>query len=111
MNGRPFTDVIGEIENGQLLRDLTEQVYKIVEAALDTRKPGTLSLALKFSPTGRGSVEIDAKYDAKIPEHARPTTTFFTTPDGTLLRDDPNQPKLPLRAVDMGDGRPLRDIG
>lgn len=68
MNGKPFTDVLGEIENGQLLRELTEAVYNITLAVRETRKPGGLKLALKFTPTGRGSVEIDAKYDSLEPE-------------------------------------------
>ena len=44
-------------------------------------------------------VELDAKIDATVPEHDRPSTTFFVTPEGTLMRNDPNQPRLPLREV------------
>lgn len=100
IEGKPFTDILGEIENGQFLRELTAQVYEIVRATQETRKPGGLKLAIKISPTGRGSVEIDAKMDAIVPEHDRPSTTFFVTHDGTMMRNDPNQPRLPLREIE-----------
>jgi hypothetical protein len=74
----------------------------------ETRKPGALKLAIKFTPTGRGSIELDAKFDAIEPEHDRPTTTFFLSPDGTLLRNDPNQPRLPLREVETPANDPVR---
>lgn len=107
-DGKPFTDVLGEVENGQLLRDLTREVYKITNATLETRKAGTLKITMKFTPTGRGSVEIDAKYDAAVPEHDRPTTTFFVGTDGELMRNDPSQPDLPLRVVRGQDNDPIR---
>lgn len=99
IEGKPFTDILGEIENGSFLRELTSQVYEIVRATQETRKAGSLKIAIKISPTGRGSVEIDAKMDATVPEHDRPSTTFFVTHDGTMMRNDPNQPRLPLREV------------
>lgn len=100
IEGKPFTDILGEIENGQFLRELTAHVYEIVRATQETRKPGALKLAIRISPTGRGSVEIDAKMDATVPEHDRPSTTFFVTHDGTMMRNDPNQPRLPLREIE-----------
>lgn len=109
--GKPFTDTLGEIEGGRFLRKLTEMVNEIVLAAMETRKAGTLALTLKFTPTGRGSIEIDAKHKATVPEHDRSSTTFFATPEGTLLRDDPTQPRLPLRSVDPDrHHEPLRSV-
>ena len=59
---------------------------------------GTITLNVSISPTGKSFI-VDAKVSAKIPEHDRPSTTFFMTPEGTLMRNDPNQPRLPLREV------------
>lgn len=101
--GKPFTDVLGEIENGSLLRDLTEEVYNIVAATLETRKAGKLKLTLSFLPTGKGLVEIAAKYDADVPEHDRPSTSFFVSKDFALHRNDPDQPRLPLQEVAKGN--------
>ena len=108
ITGKPFTDTLGEIEGGTFLRELTAEFYEVVRAAMETRKAGAMKIAVKVSPTGRGSVEIDAKFDATIPEHDRPSTTFFVTPEGTLLRDDPSQPRLPLRQVDTPRNDPIK---
>jgi len=109
--GKPFTDTLGEIEGGRLLREATAQVRELVLAVMETRKSGSMTLKFKFTATGKGAVEIDAKLDAKVPEHDRTTTTFFTTPEGTLLRDDPAQPRLPLRRVDADRAHePLRSV-
>ncbi len=98
IEGRPFTDVIGELEGGDLLRELTTKLYEVGRAVRDTRKEGGIKLVVKISPTGRSFI-LDAKVEAKVPEHDRPSTTFFMTPEGTLMRNDPNQPRLPLREV------------
>ena len=44
--GKPFTDLLGEIEGGELLHDLTEAYYLIVSAVMETRKAGKLKLAI-----------------------------------------------------------------
>lgn len=104
--GKPFSDVLGEIENGNFLHDLTEQTYNIIAAVMETRKPGSLTLKMKFTPTGKGTVNVDADYDANEPEHDRPTTTFFVGKDFSLQRSDPNQPRLPLREVEHPNNEP-----
>jgi hypothetical protein len=111
IEGKPFTDILGDLENGDLLAEITTDIYALVRAVQDTRKPGAFKLTLKMVPTGRASVEIEADYDVKIPEHDRPNTTFFVDGQGTLLRNDPMQPRLPLREVD-GDRRDnLKTVG
>lgn len=110
IEGRPFTDVIGDLENGDVIADLTASLYEVVRAVQETRKPGGIKFTLKVTPTGRGSVELDAKYDASVPEHDRPCTTFFVGKDGSLLRNDPNQPRLPLREVMDNDTGELRTV-
>jgi len=110
--GKPFTDLLGEIEDGALLHDLTEQVYNLIAAVMDTRKPGKIKLVLDIAPTGKGTVNIDAKYDVSEPEHDRPTTTFFVGKDLSLQRNDPNQPRLPLREVtDERDTQEVKHVG
>lgn len=97
--GKPFTDLLGELENGQLLKDLTAAYYAVANACRDTLKPGSVGLKITLTPNARGTFELDVKLDKKVPEHDRPTTTFFITPEGALLRNDPNQPKLPFAVV------------
>lgn len=108
--GKPFTDVLGEIENGHLLHELTEGVYNVIAAVMETRKPGSIKIKLSFTPTGKGTVNVDADFETKEPEHDRPTTTFFVAKDFSLLRGDPNQPRLPLQAVPDERDQPLRQV-
>jgi predicted RNA-binding protein with EMAP domain len=109
-NIKAFAETLDELERGQLVRDLNEAVYNITHAVMETRKAGGLKLSLKFTPTGRGTVVVTADYDANIPEHDREVTTFFVTPGGGLVRDDPNQPNLPLGKVPDDRQAPLRVV-
>lgn len=103
---KPFTDLVGEIENGQFLGDLTEAVHNIVAAVMDTRKPGRLTIKLAMTPTGRGTVDLKADFDAVEPEHDRPSTTFFVDDGFSLVRKDPRQIEMPLREVDIARNEP-----
>lgn len=98
IEGKPFTDILGELEGGDVLREMTDKLYDVGRAVRDTRKEGTIKLTVKLTPTGKSFI-VDAKIETKVPEHDRPSTTFFMTPEGTLMRNDPNQPRLPLREV------------
>lgn len=109
IEGKPFTDIIGELEGGQFLQEITAKLYDVGRAVRETRKEGTVTLALRISPTGKSFI-IDAKFTSKVPEHDRPTTTFFMTPDGTLMRNDPDQPRLPLREVMDQETGELRTV-
>lgn len=107
---KAFVDTLDEVERGQLVRDLNEAIYSITHAVMETRKAGALKLGLKFTPTGRGTIVVTAKYEADVPEHDREVTTFFVTAGGGLVRDDPNQPNLPLGKVPDDPQRPLRIV-
>lgn len=105
--GKPFTDVIGEIRDGRLLNELTKALYDVMDAVRETRKAGGIKLAIKISPTGRDTVSIDARFDEVIPEHTPEPTTFFVGQDGSLHRNDPNQPRLPLQVVEVPRNEPI----
>lgn len=106
--GRPFTDVLGELDNGDVLRDLTEATYNMVAACTETGKPGKITLTLEFKPTGLKTMVIHTDIKAKEPEHDRPGTTFFRKDDFSLHRNDPNQPRLPLVQVEKPSDPPIR---
>jgi hypothetical protein len=105
--GKPFTDVLGEMENGQLLYDLTEALYNTMAAVMDTRKAGGISLNITITPTGKGTVNVTGTFKSKEPEHTRSATTFFVGKDFSLQRGDPNQHKLPLREVETPSNEPV----
>ena len=107
---RSILDLLKELEGGQFVDELTNILPKITQAVMETRKAGALKISLKFSPTGRGSVEVDAEFDEKIPEHDRSSTTFFVDGELNLVRNDPNQPTLPLREADVPRNTPIRAV-
>lgn len=98
-SGRPLTDILRDLEGGMLVQEGTEKLAEVLEAVMATRKVGGLTITLAFSATGRGNIEVGAKIKATIPEDARPSTTFFVDKHNNLVRNDPNQPSLPLKAV------------
>jgi hypothetical protein len=91
--------------------ELTAAVYEIIEAVMETRKPGRLKLTLAFAPTGKGTVVVAADYDTTVPEHDRDQTTFFVGDDYSLQRDDPRQHRLPLREVETVRNDPISAKG
>lgn len=111
LGGRPFTDIIGEIEHGELLVELTNGIYSVTQAVMETRKPGRIKLAIEITPTGRGTVDVNVKVDVVEPKHDRPTSTFFVGDDFGLTRNDPNQQRLPLHQVDIPHNDPIRVRG
>lgn len=110
IRGKPLTDTIGELEGGNFLAEVTEELYNVMAAVMETRKQGALTISLTISPTGKGTVEVAATFKGKKPEEARPSTTFFVQKDLALTRKDPNQPDLPLRAVDKPEDQPIQQV-
>lgn len=111
IKGKPITDTLGEINGGQFLGELTDELYAIVRQVQETRKAGSLTIKLNVKPTAKDVVSVAADFTSKKPEEGRPETTFFVGNDGSLLRKDPKQPDLPLREVPMPDRGELRTIG
>lgn len=95
---RPFADVLREL-NGETYDELTIQLGELVTAVMQTGKAGSMSLSLKISANGTGSVTITDEVKVKIPEAARPKTMFFATESGSLMRNNPRQHELSLREV------------
>lgn len=96
---RLFTDVIGDIEGGAFADKLTGALQEVTEGVVKHRKSGELTIKLKVQPNGETSVKVTGDTKLKVPEPAAPVTVFFTTASGDLLRDNPNQPKLPFKNV------------
>ena len=108
VRGKPITDTLGELEGGDFIAEATEKLYNLTVAVLDTRKPGSLTIKLALKPNAKGMVEIDAKIDTNEPKEDRPSTNFFVSSDGALLRNDPRQHRLPLSEVPRDESEPIK---
>lgn len=96
---RQFAEILRELCAGETYEELTARLGEVVEAVAETRKVGLISITLKIKPNGDAGVIVTDEIKTKVPEKARGDTVFFVTSGGSLVRQDPRQPDLPLRSV------------
>lgn len=100
---KPFAATLQEIGNGRLAQDLAEKLAELTSAVQDTAKKGTISLTISVAPIKKGNADtllVSGTIKLTAPKGEEPSSVFFPTADGNLVRDDPNQPALPLRGLD-----------
>lgn len=110
-----FQQFVAAVEDGELHRDLSDQLVEIV-AALENHvrdvggKPvATLDIKLSFK-LDDGLIEVRADYKAKMPKTSRAKSIFWATPENHLSRRNPRQQELPLRSVEDGRGTQVRTV-
>lgn len=106
---RAFADVLREIAGGSLYEDLGVQLGELVQAVVEHRKAGEMTLKIKVQPNGESSVKLVDELKMKVPEPNRGVSIFFVTAGGSLIRNDPRQPDLPLRSVKETE-MPLKEV-
>ncbi|MDY0427733.1 hypothetical protein NMV24_12310, partial [Pasteurella multocida] len=87
---------------GELNDELTEVLANVIKAVRDTRKQGSVTLNLKISMLNtrtENQIKITPMVSSKIPELDREESIVFSTADGDVLFDDPNQIKMDLKTV------------
>lgn len=107
---RGIVDVLGQIDGGAFYHDLNEQFAALVLACAEHGKSGEMTLKLKIKPNGPNSIALVEDVKFKIPTPTRGVSMFFFATDGSLMREDPRQAKLPLREVASGERQPLREV-
>lgn len=103
LKNTPFSQQIGYLSRGSLDAELTEEMAALVKAVRETGKAGTITLTLKvqrLSGRDENAVQIVPTVKMKAPAPAPYTNIMFSTGDGDLLRDDPNQRTLELQQVE-----------
>jgi hypothetical protein len=111
---RPFAAVLQDLNGGATVARLSAELHDLVEAVTATGKAGTLTLTLKVAPVAKRNTDalnVTAAVAAKRPQEDAPTTVFFVD-GGSLVRNNPAQPQLPLREVPApdADARPIREV-
>lgn len=102
---KPFATALQEIEKGAAALRAGRLLNDLVQAVVATGKKGSVALVVEVAPYKNGNtnnLDVTVRTTAKIPEgdEATASAVFFHDGKGNLRRDDPNQPTLPLRAVD-----------
>lgn len=96
---RSFCDILRECQRGAALADLDDRLSELTAAVKQTRVAGKITLVLSMKPDGDNSVEVDTKVTLAKPNAKRGKSIFFVNQENDLVRNDPRQPDLPLRAV------------
>ena len=97
---RPFADVLLELAKGRIHNEASIALQDLVEAVAERGGKGAVTLVINVaSSKAEGQVEVTADVKTKLPATKRPTSLFFVTADHNLSRDNPEQPRLPMRDV------------
>lgn len=94
---RPFAAVLQEVNRGRTMAELSSGLQDLVAAVVDTGQKGTITFVLEVKRAGDMVVLTD-KVVVKKPE-TRAASMFFVDSHLNLVRDNPEQPQLPLTAV------------
>lgn len=100
-----FSQHVAYINKGSLDDELTEVLAEVIKAVRETGKKGSVTLILNCSMLNVRDEDVmkitpDVKFN--VPKLALADTIMFSTSDGDLLRDDPDQIKMDLQVIESG---------
>lgn len=105
-----FIQTLMEMRAGAAAADCSRKLSELVAAIMETGKKGELVLKVNITPSrlnlGRVT-EVEIEHTCKIskPEHSTGRSIFFTTEEGTLTREDPNQMAFEITEERETNGR------
>jgi len=104
---KPFAATLQEIAAGTFHTRVSEQLQDLVTAVTATGKKGVITVQLTVAPIKPGNTTnliVTGHVAVKAPAaaDATPSSVFFHDDAGNLTRNDPTQPALPLRGLDLG---------
>lgn len=107
---KEFDKILTRLRFGALADEMSDKTEQVVAAAMQTGKPGSVTLKLSFKPGKKGyQMEITDTVSAVIPEPDKESTLLFANDEGELLEQDPRQGTLEgVRSV-TEERRPIRD--
>lgn len=92
---RPFNQILAELGEGSTVIELSQAMWDLLQRVQDTGKAGSVTLTINVALNGVGRVEVKDEVKTKLPEYARPTTSFFIDRFGNASRRNPDQPEIP----------------
>lgn len=99
----PFSQQLAYLNKGTLDSELTDGITALVKAVRETGKKGTLTLTITctmLNTRDENAMRLTPSVKTTLPELDRAETIMFSTFDGDLLRDDPQQVQMDLRVID-----------
>lgn len=107
---RQFTEFLVQQRNGKTHADLTNGLRDLLEAVDATGKAGSITLTVKVKPEGGRLLKVSDDVVVKLPKADRDPALFYGTDDHELSRDNPDQPRLPLRSVSDTPATNAKDV-
>lgn len=106
----PFSQHLAHLNKGLTDAELTEALADIVKAVRETRKSGKVVLTLDIQLMNNTDEMLTLKptITTKRPKLDSRKAIFWSTHDGDLLRNDPDQGELELKTVPTTNTAPRR---
>lgn len=89
-----FHEWLQDHRHGAATDEWADELATVLEAVKLTGKPGKLTITLHVEPKGRTVVVTD-DVAAKTPRPDREAAIYFVDDNWSLVREDPNQGRLP----------------
>lgn len=99
-----FSQQMAFLNRGSLDDEATEKLTKLIKKVRETGKAGSFTLTMKvgmLNQRDENAVKITPAIKLSLPELPGAETIMFSTADGDLLRDDPDQRTLDLKQVEV----------
>jgi hypothetical protein len=100
--------------NGEVISDLSDALAKVTEGVMQTGRAGSVTLKLNIKQASAGvAIVIEDDIKTVLPKSDKVGSLFFAHPETfELMRDNPNQMSLELKAVDGGQQAepPLKQV-
>lgn len=97
----PLIIALCRLRSGDLVREASEDLGRVVNAAGATGKKSALTLKLEAKPNGRGKILIIDDVATKLPRPDKGSTALFTSGTGQLVPFDPDQGELDFKVVEL----------
>ena len=94
----PIVTTIRKLQGGAFSVDCGEKLAAIVKGVEETGKAGKLVITIDVKKSG-AAVSIMANAVDKTPVEAKDPDLFWSTPEGRLTEENPNQRKLDLQQI------------
>lgn len=103
---RPFHEWFADQARGTADLEATQALQEVVQAVMELGGKGEVIIKVKVEPQGSAGIMVGASVivTAKPPQPQPEASVFYADRNGSLVRDDPNQARLPLKTVDKTTG-------
>lgn len=110
-NVTAFSEQIATMNKGNTDIELSEALANLVQKVRETHKKGSVTLTLNvamLNDSHEDVMKITPDIKLSLPKVAQPTAVFWSTADGDLLRNDPQQMGIEFEKI--ADDKPKKVV-